>query len=162
MEKLEDPKGMATESKEPVGNIRESLQRLKTEVLLPKIVTTADVLSKKGYSYGMGKGQYVCDTFVKRVFADSGSSTLKDIYGASNMYKQLQPKEKFTFWSNQSQIPEGTLLFLVPKTTCSHVAIFAGMNKAGYPEIYDATAKRGVSKRRLWPEEGKVYYKTIV
>jgi hypothetical protein len=47
MEILEDPKSKALESLEPLKNRRENLQKLKTEVVLPKIVSTADRLSKK-------------------------------------------------------------------------------------------------------------------
>jgi hypothetical protein len=36
-----------------------------------QILSRAEEMTQKNYGYGMGKNKYVCDTFVKKVFADA-------------------------------------------------------------------------------------------
>jgi hypothetical protein len=38
-----------------------------------EIISKAEQMANKNYGYGMGRNKYVCDTFVKKVFADAGN-----------------------------------------------------------------------------------------
>lgn len=139
----------------------------KVEESMDGILNRAEEMTHKNYGYWVGKNKYVCDTFVKKVFADAGKKTFEWVYATPNMFKKEKPTQTLRFGDNgvlqKSDIIPGSVLFFVDKKNfCGHVDIFAG-NKNGYPQIYDATKKSWVSKRILFPTEAqKIYYKTII
>ena len=71
----------------------------KVEESMDEILTRAEEMTHKNYEYGMGKNKYVCDTFVKKVFADAWNKAFEWVYATPNMFKKEKPTQTLNFWT---------------------------------------------------------------
>lgn len=141
-----------------------NLENLSNTVKVHALLDNAKTLSNYApkLTYGLWSGQFVCDTFIKYLFSQAGDESLKWLYWAPSLYTHFNPSKentitstsRYAFNTAEKYPSAGDLLFFTDANgTCWHVAMLSRVDATGNMYVYDATPTKGVSERKLRPNE---------
>lgn len=140
------------------------IENLSNTVKIQVMLDSAKRVSaiKPKLTYGLGNGQFVCDTFIKYLFKKSWDESINNLYGTTSLYDHFSPEKTNAITSSANSLtvtgkslePGDLMFFTDVKDVCGHMGMFSRKDSTtGDIYIYDASSGYGVSERKLRPNE---------